>query len=263
VLGKLAPEYDERTINFTGFLDSSFHAPTKYDFDRGRAPIPFQDWGAKRNNSDVIASQANQILRFGRIDQRRTLEIKSADITRRYRRLSRSKDAGDEKDIGLSALSAFRDWGKGWKMGNKVYSLAMYGEIDPLDRELLRTAIYVFRGIHFGLWLPKAVEGNFSQWEYNGENGEDWKPGGYGGTMAYCKAYVPEGYQILLWGEKIAVSNSFIEKYCDEAWIAVEALDYWMQQVLDMRSLFMVLPSVMQHIAESENGEKGGDSSNN
>jgi len=254
-LGKLAPEYDERTIQLASYLDSTFHAPTKYDFDRSRAPFPFQDWGSTRTESDVIAAQANQILRLGRIDQRRTISISGSDITRRYRRLSKSRTNGDEKDIGVSALSAFKDWRKGWKLRDKIYSLALYGEIEPNERDLLRTAIYVFRGVHFGLWLPKAVAGNTNFWDYKGENGPNWKPGSWGGTMAYCKAYVPEGYELLLWGRHIFASNAFIEKFCDECWVAMETLDYWSQQVLDMRKLFMVLPSVMQHIADNNNGE--------
>ena len=57
------------------------------------------------------------------------------------------------------------------------------------------------------------------------------------------------------WVTMRGASNAFIEKFCDECWVAMETLDYWSQQVLDMRKLFMVLPSVMQHIADNNNGE--------
>jgi len=253
--GKLEPEYDENTIQFANYLDSTFHAPTKYDFDQGRLPIPISDWGSTKNACDVIASQANQLLRLGRIDQKRTIPLTSADVVRRYRRISGSKKVEDEKDIGVSVLAAMKDWKRGWRLHNKIYSLAMYGEIHPAERELVRTAIYVFRGIHFGLWLPKAVEGNFTAWHWQGENGEEWKPGGLGGVLGYCKAYSPAGYEILLGGHKIAVSNEFVEKYCDECWVATDVLDYWATQVLDMKSLFLARPSLMQYIAENGNKE--------
>jgi len=255
-LGKLAPEFDERTIQFSNYLDSTFHAPTKFDFDKGRAPIPTGDWGSNKFSCDVISAQANQLLRLGRIDQRRTIPLTNNDVIRRYKRISGSEKAGDANDIGITVLSAMKDWKRGWKIRDKLYSLAMYGEIEPRERELIRTCIYVFRGVHFGLWLPIAARDLGDRWDYNGENGEGWKPGGLGGALAYCKAYSPTGYELLLWGRKIAVSNSFVEKFCDECWIAVEYLDWWAQQVLDMRKLFMVLPSVMQHIAENGNNHE-------
>jgi len=252
--GKREPEYDERTIQFSKFLDADFHAPTKFDFDRNRAEIPISDWGSQNYSCDVIASQANQLLRFGRIDERRTLPLNQRDVINRYKRLSGSKRNHDEQDVGLTMLKAFQAWKSGWKLGGKDYKIALYGEIFPNEHDLLRTSIYIFRGVHFGFWLPKAVEGNFTVWDWKGENGQDWKAGGLGGTVGYCKAYNSYVYEVILWGNPIRVTNSFVEKYCDECWIAVETLDYWAKTVLDLRSLIMLYPSLAEHYNQPKGG---------
>ena len=68
--GKLPHVFDGRTILFSSYMDPEFQAPTRFDFDKGRARFPFEEWHAPSWKADVIASQANQLLRFGRIDQR-------------------------------------------------------------------------------------------------------------------------------------------------------------------------------------------------
>jgi len=251
--GKLPPEYDERTIQFSKHMDPNFHAPTQFDFDKGRTPFEIQDWGASRYKTDVIAAQANQLLRMGRIDQRRTIPIESQDVIRRYKNLAGVKKLGDQHDVGVTMLEAFRAWRRGWMIRKRPYRLAMFGEIEPLERDLIRTLIYVFRGCHFGLWLPNAVVGEIHRWEWNGENGENWKPGSAGGIAAYCKAYTPTHYELIVDGFLIWASNEFIEKFSDECWVAVETLDYWSHQILDIRSLFMLHPSLAVEL-----GEKGG-----
>jgi len=246
--GKREPEFDERTIQFSKYMDSGFHAPTKYDFDKQRAEIPISDWGSQVYNCDVIASQANQLLRFGRIDERRTLPLHQRDVVNQYKRVAGSRRNHDENDIGVSMLQAFKAWQKGWWIRGKEYKIAMYGEVYPNERGLVRTAIYIFRGVHFGFWLPKAVEGRVDRWDWNGENGELWKPGSLGGTAAYCKAYNPHGYEVIAWGNPVWVTNSFVEKYCDECWIAVESIDYWAKSVLDLRTLLMLYPSLVEKL---------------
>jgi len=246
--GKQAPQFDDRTIQFAKLMDPGFHAPTKFNFDTNRAAIPVADWGSLKYKCDVVASQANQLLRFGRIDERRTLPIDNQDVIRRYRKISGSKRNDDELDNGLSMLQGFQAWKSGWMLRGKEHMIVLYGEIFPNERDLLRTAIYIFRGVHFGFWLPKAVEGRIDVWDWNGENGDLWKPGGLGGTVGYCKAYNQDAYEVIAWGYKIPVTNSFVEKYCDECWIAVETLDYYAKQVLDTRSLLMLRPSLAQHL---------------
>jgi len=251
--GKLPPEYDERTIQFSKLMDPSFHAPSKFDFDKGRTPLEIQDWGSTRYRTDVIAAQANQLLRMGRIDQRRTIPLDQQDVIRRYKRLAGVKKLGDSNDIGITMLEGLRAWKQGWTIRGRTYGLAMYGEVEPLERDLIRTLVYVFRGVHFGLWLPKAVQGEFHEWKWDGENGDKWKPGSLGGVAAFCKAYTPDGYELIVDGFLVKASNEFIERFSDECWAAIESLDYWATQILDLHRLSVLHPSLAIEL-----GEKGG-----
>jgi hypothetical protein len=256
--GKREPKYDERTIMLSEFMDASFRAPSRYDFDKYRTEIPLNDWGSETQKCCVIASQANQLLRFGRVDQRMTLPLRKQDVVRRYKKIAGVEKAGDEKDIGLNVLSSLRYWHReGWNVQRKDYGIAAYGEIEPNEREFLRTAAYVLRGVHFGFWLPLAVANSFqneAQWDYDGQTGDEWKPGSLGGTLAFSKAYDPSGFEVLAWGNTIKVSNDFIEKFCDEIWVVVENLDeYWVQVVLDTWKL----QSRLELISKTKRREEG------
>jgi hypothetical protein len=246
--GKLPHVFDERTVVFSRFMDSRFHAPSRFDFDKGRAEIPFVPWGDGRWPCDVTVSQANQLLRFGRIDQKRTLAVRSQDVIQRYKRI-----AGESDQEGISALDAMRNWrSAGWNIRGKNYKISLYGEIEPNEHGFLRTAIYIFRGVHIGLMLPQAVRGPGNVWDYDGQRDENWKPGSLGGVLAYCKAYTPTSYELLLWGRTFYVSNRFVDRFSDEAWIAAETLDYWGSQVLDLHSLVRMYPQINDIQAEKE-----------
>jgi hypothetical protein len=247
--GKKPHVFDEKTVIFSRFMDSQFRAPSKFDFDKGRAEIPIQAGGI-RVACDVTASMANQLLRFGRIDQRRTIEMRPENVTMRYRAIQAR--TGGKEEPGITVLDAMKSWSKdGWNVKGKNYKISLYGEIEPNEHEFLRTAIYVFRGVHIGLMIPDAVKKLERVWDFDGQSGEEWKPGPLG-VLAYCKAYNRTSYEIILWGERIQVSNRFVDHYSDEAWISIEALDYWGSQVLDLHTLARMYPHITDIKQEKE-----------
>ena len=245
--GKKPHVFDEKTVVFSRFMNTQFHAPTKFDFDKGRAEIPYLA-GSLKVPCDVTASMANQLIRFGRIDQRRTLNLRTQDITTRYRMIESRSDSGP----GITVLDAMKSWKKdGWNVKGKNYKISLYGEIEPNEHDLLRTAVYVFRGVHIGLMPPSASERLGYVWDYNEQRGDEWKPGKIG-VLGYCKAYDQDSYEIMMWGKRFRVSNRFVEHYSDEAWIAMDVLDYWGSQVLDLHSLMTRYPHITDIASEKE-----------
>jgi hypothetical protein len=231
--GKLEHEYDERTVQIGPLIRPDIRAPSSFDFDKGRAEIPLNDWGSKQYRSDVLAAQANYILRRGRLVERRTLPVTTEDVIRRYKQMTGCNSAGDEKDTGLTALSAFRYWRKhGWDSDD--YKIFAFGELDPLDPGMLRKAAFVFLGVFLGFWLPVAVQRTYKTWDYAGQTGYPWKAGSLGGVLAYAKAYDLNGFEILLWNKRIRVTNEFIAKYCDEAYAVISDFDTLTTQVVDI-----------------------------
>lgn len=237
---------------FSRYLDTRFSAPSRFNFDKGRSEFPNTAWGSDQRKCCVLASQANQLLRMGRLDQRRTLPLDQKDVISRYRSLAKIKKWGDEGDIGMSALFAMKQWHRmGWNLNRKNYKIILYGEIEPNERDLLRTAIFLFRGAHIGLWLPRAVQDKLV-WDFNGETDEQWRAGSLGGILAYCNAYDQHGYEIMYAGQRIRASNEFVEHFSDECWVCLEAIDYWAAQVLDIPSLLMVRPSLVQYLERGD-----------
>jgi hypothetical protein len=245
-LGKQEHKYDARTLRLAAYIQPDIRVPAAYDFDKGKTMLPIVPWGNNVWGNSVIAGEANHLLRLERMEQRRTIRMTADMVISRYKKLSGAEKPQDEKDIGLNVLDAMRDWREnGFRVNNQNFKIAAYGELEPSDDNQLRAASYTLHGIHFGFWLPRAVEREITVWDWNGETGPDWQPGSWGGHLVYSKAYNRDGHEVLSWGKKIFVTNNFIEHYCDEAWAVVDSLDSWrVKQVLDVDKLVETLSEI-------------------
>jgi len=264
LLGKKEYRSDPRTLSLLRYVLSDVRAPSRFDFDRHRWAFPLRPWGNEIWQDCVIAAHANQLLRFGRLGQNMTLRLSDKDVVEQYKRLSGAKLPGDKRDKGLVVLDSLRDWQQqGWPLPLKKavnnFKIAAYGEIEPNDPKQLRLACYVLHGVQIGFSLPLAAQrmSRDGLWDYRGETGREWKPGGWGGQLTYAKAYNERGVELLSWGRALWASNRFIEHYADEAWGIVNSLEDWRsQQSLDVELL-------AQHVWRAT-GEisKGGDKGN-
>jgi hypothetical protein len=258
-LGKGEYTHDPRTLMMTRFVLPEIRVPSKYDFDKGRKAIPIRLWGNNDWGDCVIAGQANHLLRLERVEQRRTISLVDQDVINRYKQMTGSMAPGDEKDQGLVVLHAMRHWrNNGWHLpvltksgGTRNYSISAYGELDPGNKKQLRQAAYVFHGIHMGFWLPIAAQRMTSEgvWDYQGGTGPEWSPGSWGGHLVYAKKFDEESFEVLTWGMKVKVTNEFINRYCDEAWAAVDNFDSWrVKQTIDVAKLRQQLQQISSKV---------------
>jgi|SRR3989304_2882336 len=236
-LGKLEYKYDERTLQISEFIDPEFWFPPSYDFDKDRRSFPVTSWGNTLWGNCVIASRANHLLRLERIEQRRTVKLKDYHVIDKYKELTGSLNPGDTFDQGLVVLDTLKDWrNNGWHLDlirkhlsqHKIYKIAAFGELNPLDKVQLRRACFYLFGIQMGFWLPLSAQTQTSQgyWDIV-ESSPYSKPGSWGGHLVYAKKYDTDNFYVLTWGKEIRVTNAFIEKYCDEAWAIVDDFDFW------------------------------------
>jgi hypothetical protein len=254
-LGKLDYQHDERTMALGNYIAPEIHIPIQFDFDKNRRQFVPHSWGNLNWGDCVMAGRANHLLRLERIEQRRTVPITDELVVEEYkaecqRQFGKSPaSAGDANDNGLVVLYALRNWRNvGWtvefKNTKRTYSIAAYGELDPNDSAQLRAACYLLHGIQFGFSLPKAAQGK-DVWDYKGENNSEWKPGSWGGHLVYSKSYNLTGFEILTWGRKIFVTDSFIKRFCDEAWAVVDNLDVWRRRPeFDINTLMQYLRDI-------------------
>ncbi len=259
ILGKKEYEHDERTLMLARYVLPEVHVPDKWDFDVGRHGIPLRMWGNDGYGDCVIAGQANHLLRLERIEQRATVPLSDDDVLARYKALTGCQRPGDALDTGLYVIDAMKNWrNSGWHLpparrrADHTYKIHAYGELDPGDPAQLRMASYLFHGIHLGFSLPLVARSmtDGGVWDYyKGETGPQWRPGSWGGHLVYSKAFDLTGLEILTWGKKIRVTDSFVEHYCDEAWALVDDLDKWRaRQVIDVETLEAELRQVAHNV---------------
>ena len=239
-LGKREAVSDPRTLMLGNFIEPRV-VPSKHDFDQGRAGFPLDPWGNDQWGNCVKVGEANQLVRLERLEQRRTLKLTADHVVKAYAEESerqfgvRPSAPGDAGDQGLVVLWNLRNWRNlGWtldftkrKGDDRTYTISAFGELVPNDYEQLKAACYLLHGVQLGLWLPRAVAGNYTYWDYNGETGDHWRPGSWGGHLVYAKAYNGDSMEILTWGFKVKVSKRFLARFCDEAYAVVDSWDNW------------------------------------
>jgi hypothetical protein len=90
---------------------------------------------------------------------------------------------------------------------------------------------------------------NNGVWDYNGEKGPSWQPGSWGGHAVYGFGYDGDSITIKTWAMNVRVTNNFIDRYCDEAWGIVDALDSWRtRQTIDVAKLTEELQQISSHV---------------
>jgi hypothetical protein len=233
-LGKKPHKYDPRTLSLGPLMAPPMAIPATFDFDKNRAPLPVSSWGNDQWGNCVVAGRANQTVRQQRVETRRTIPLSPVHVIEEYKRLSGAIQPDDANDNGLVVLYAMRDWRTdGWLIPRSakkefVHKISAYGELNAKDREQLRTAIFLFHGIHFGIGLPLTARAQWrsnTAWDVVQGDTPEHQPWSWGGHLVYAKRFDSGGIYCLTWGKEVYMTNTFIEKYADEAWVTVDDLD--------------------------------------
>ena len=249
-LGKQAYKPDDRTVKMAKFMDLTVKAPGKFDFDHGRKPFPSKVWGNDAYGDCVFAAQMNELLRVERIETRHTLPATDEDVVRTYQALTGCRAPDDANDTGFVMLDALNWWrNTGWMISANEdynqYKIAAFGELDSGDHNQLRLGIYLLHGIQLGFALPRTAQQQTRQGFWDVTDGPGSEPGSWGGHAVYAKRYDNGHVYVKTWGMEIKVSNAFVDKYCDEAWVIVDSVDKWRKHdALDVDKLMQYLDQI-------------------
>jgi len=245
-LGKKEYKEDTRTVRMARFLDLEIKPPKKFDFDKGRAPFPVRVWGNDAYGDCVFAAQMNELLRNERVETRRTVKAQDQDVIRTYQMLTGCRAPDDARDNGYVMLDGFNFWRHtGWTVDTRNYKIAAFGELNAHDHNQLRLGCYLLRGVQFGFALPRSAQAQTRNGYWDVAVGAGSEPGSWGGHAVYGKKYDDGNFYVYSWGQEIRVTNDFIDKYADETWVIVDALDPWRKHpALDVDKLVAYLHSI-------------------
>jgi hypothetical protein len=220
-LGKAPAKRDPRNLKFAALLKAPVTLPKEYDFDLKHPGIPTPMFANDHYGDCVIAGRAHQTLRFELIEQKKKLQITDKDVLREY-----MKETGGA-DTGLVVLDSLKLWRKpGWNAAKRKYSIKVFSELNRGNHNQVKQAIVLDVGVGLGLSLPLSAQGQFQSgkpWDVvSGPNG---RPNSWGGHYVLVPGYTKIGPVCVTWGTKHQMTWAFFDKYCDEAYAIIDAID--------------------------------------
>lgn len=249
---------DNRTVQLSDFVKvDAAGAPASWDFDKGRKPFPAHMWGNDQYGDCEVAGRANYLLRLQRSQTRTTPGISDEDVIALYKQMTGCVSPGDNNDSGLTTLDNLGQWRNGWSItkdwqigGNQTrdYKLSAYGLVDHKNAQLLRTCMYLFSGVLYGINLPITAQAQTEQgqpWDVVSGAGSNSDPGSWGGHCVYSKKYDDKTTPVLTWQREVVMTDAFKDAYVEEAYCVVDAFDTWFnfKHVLDVNALISQMQS--------------------
>ncbi len=250
-LGKGPAKRDPRNLQLKAILRKKVVLPKEYDFDLKHPQVPTPVFGNNDWGCCVISGRAHQTLRFELVEQKRVIRITEKEVVDEY------LDQSGGVDEGLIMLDSVSLWRKdGWIAANRRYAIRAFSEVNRASRTEVKTAIVMNLGVGIGLMLPKSADVELRA-------GKPWTTttgplatiGSWGGHYVYVSGYTILGPTCVTWGAKQQMSWAFFNKYCDEAYAMIDALNTPLKRaMLDVKKLDAFLATVTRPTVRSASG---------
>jgi hypothetical protein len=214
--GKAPAKHDDRTLRLADVTLAADPLPEEYDFD-DKHQIPTPTYLNPPLNNCVIAGRAHQTLRFEMVEQGVLIDITEKDVRREFEK----QTGGANNDIEvLDSLKLWRT--RGWEAAGQNFKIKAFAEIDSADHQHMQRMICIDIGVGLGFFLPESAIAEFKAgkpWETTVEKAANH------GHYVYVPGYTKEGPVCVTWGRKQQMSWAFVDKYCDEAYAIIDAID--------------------------------------
>lgn len=236
VLGKGAPKRDPRNLLFARLRRKGVTLPTEYDFDVAHPGNPPRMYLNDSLGCCVIASRANYTARAELIEQRKVIKITDAEVKRQYLRETGGEDEGL---VMLTSISLWRK--KGWTAAKQLLRIQAFSEIKPKDHTSVKEAIFTDFGVQAGLALPETASIQLDRgkpWDVATIKGYSAAANSWGGHAVYIVGYTKVGPVCWTWGAKQQITWRFWDRYCDEAYLTIDAVNTKKRRrLIDVRKL--------------------------
>jgi hypothetical protein len=220
-LGKAPAKRDERNLKMAAILRAPVPFPPEYDFDLTHSGIPTPMFRNDELGCCVIAGRAHQTLRFELLEQGAPITITDKEVEREY-----FKESGGE-DSGLVVLDSLNLWRrKGWTAAKQNFKIKAFAEIDRQNHDEVMSTIFLDVGTGIGVSLPKSAQAQIQAGKpWDAVDGPNGKPNSWGGHYVFIPGYTSTGPVCVTWGRKQQMTWAFWDKYCDEAYAIIDAVN--------------------------------------
>ena len=211
-LGKITPRVDVRTLTLSRYIDRAQlpDPPATIDLT-GRVA----DWPMYANDriGDCTTAAAGHMIEAWTAEARGSaVEVTESAVLAAFDRVKIvDPQSGEEGAVELDVL---RDWRK---HGVGRHRIGAFARVSTSDHRLVQAAAWIFGGLYIGLALPLSAQYQ-ETWDWNGSLSGDDRPGSWGGHAVDVVRYGAAGLTIVTWGGLKAMTWSFWDRYCDEAY---------------------------------------------
>jgi hypothetical protein len=242
-LGKGFVKTSVKALHFANYKKAA-PAPKKYDYYKGKKPIPVQDWGNNDHGDCTIASQGELAQYMERQEQRKTIGISADNIIQTYYNMtSRLYGGGDTGAYEEDALNnwrnpdyTFRD-SKGRPMTIDAYVKVNHTNIEEVKQALITSKA---KGIKVCFALPIAwASSNDNVWDI--PEGQlpvgAYLPYSWGGHSMDALAKYDENWLWLpsTWNMPAGkISWRAFAIYADEAHVVIDSVNQWKKMKADL-----------------------------
>lgn len=211
-LGKLPAQHDVRTLPLQRYVDRTALPPPPPTLDLAR---PVDEWPMYANDrlGDCTTAAAGHMIEVWTAAVRGVAEeVSERAVVDAFERVKLvDPSTGEEGAVELDVLRLWRNDGIG---GHRIGAFA---SVSVHDAGLVRTAAYLFGGLYIGLQLPETAQDQ-EVWTWTRRLDGPAAPGSWGGHAVDVVGYDDLRLTVVTWGRLQAMTWSFWDRYCDEAY---------------------------------------------
>jgi hypothetical protein len=218
-LGRKRYVRDRRTLRFARYVTPQLPvAPDSFDVTENIGA-----WNMLANDrlGDCTAAGAAHLEMVWSRIAGSSIDPSESDVIDFYRRVTNPPydPATGANDDGAVELFVCQEWRANGIAGRRIHA---YVYVEPKQLDQLHQASWLFAGSYLGVALPITAQSQ-DVWDDTGEQTPNAEPGSWGG---HCVVVVGRDkaagrWTIVTWGQLKQVTDAFMLRYCEEAWVMV------------------------------------------
>lgn len=213
-LGKLAPDHSKRHLALAPYLTAPITAiPVHCDW-----LSRVDGWPMYRNDEigDCVWAMIGHAIKAWTTYAGMPLEVTLDALLKGYHDVAGWVDGEPATDRGTVIQEALQYWKTHGVAGHKILAFA---KVNHRDADEMKAAINLFGALLVGIDFPVSAAKQFAAgkpWTLVGRDG-----GSEGGHAIHVGQFEPKAYKLTTWGRVQTMTDSFADKYVDEAWVVI------------------------------------------